>query len=76
MSETQPSLPLRIGLIVEGPTDGIVLRAAISSLLPNRDLEFTTIQPEFSVFSGGTGEGWSGWPSPASCGGRRWPKAG
>lgn len=60
MSETIPTLPFRIGLIVEGPTDGIVLRAAIKNLLPDRELVFTTIQPEFSVLSGGTGEGWSG----------------
>ena len=60
MSEIKPTLPFRIGLIVEGPTDGIVLRAAISSLLPDRELEFTHIQPDFSVALGGTGEGWSG----------------
>lgn len=60
MSETKPSIPLRIGLIVEGRTDGIVLQAAIKSLLPDRDLEFTHIQPDFSVAFGGTGEGWSG----------------
>ncbi len=60
MSETKPSLPLRIGLIVEGPTDGIVLRAAISSLLPDRELDFTHIQPDFSSALSETGEGWSG----------------
>lgn len=60
MSEALRSSPLRIGLVVEGPTDGIVLRAAISSLLPERELEFTLIQPDFSVALGGTGEGWSG----------------
>ena len=60
MSETQRSNPLRIGLIVEGPTDGIMLRAAISSLLPGRELEFTLVQPDYSIAFGGTGEGWSG----------------
>lgn len=60
MSDATASRPLRIGLVVEGATDGIVLRAAISSLLPNRELEFTIIQPDFSVALGGTGEGWSG----------------
>ena len=60
MSNPIVSRPLRIGLVVEGATDGIVLRAAISSLLPERELEFTIIQPDFPVALGGTGEGWSG----------------
>jgi hypothetical protein len=60
MSDQIVSRPLRIGLVVEGTTDGIVLRAAIKSLLPETELEFTTIQPDFSVALGGTGEGWSG----------------
>ncbi len=60
MSDSTASRPLRIGLVVEGTTDGVVLRAAISSLLPERELEFTIIQPDFSVAFGGTGEGWSG----------------
>ena len=59
MSETTSSRPLRIGLVVEGQTDGIVLRAAIRSLLPERELDFTTISPDFSLAFGGTGEGWS-----------------
>ena len=60
MSDLQPSRPLRIGLVVEGHTDSVVLRAAISSLLPTRELQFTVVQPDFSVAFGGTGEGWSG----------------
>ena len=58
------SKPLRIAMVVEGPTDFIVLDAAISSLLPDRDIEFQSIQPEFSatfqVESGPTGLGWPG----------------
>ena len=60
MSDSQPLRPLRIGLVVEGHTDSVVLRAAISSLLPARELQFTVVQPDFSVAFGGTGEGWSG----------------
>ena len=47
MSEATRSIPLRIGLVVEGPTDEIVLRAAISNLLPGRELAFTLMQPDF-----------------------------
>ncbi len=56
--------PLRVAMAVEGPTDEIVLRAAIKSLLPNRALSFTLLQPEFSLafshWGGKTGLGWSG----------------
>ena len=58
------SEPLRIAMVVEGPTDFIVLDAAISSLLPNREIEFQSLQPEFSatfqVQPGPTGLGWPG----------------
>ena len=56
--------PLRVAMAVEGPTDEIVLRAAIRSLLPDRELIFQRLQPEFSVafndWRGETGLGWSG----------------
>ncbi len=58
------SEPLRIAMVVEGPTDFIVLDAVISSLLPDQDIEFQAIQPEYSaafqVQPGPTGLGWSG----------------
>ena len=58
------SEPLRIAMVVEGTTDFIVLDAVISSLLPDQDIEFQAIQPEFSaafqVQPGPTGLGWSG----------------
>ena len=43
------SEPLRIAMVVEGTTDFIVLDAVISSLLPDQDIEFQAIQPEFSA---------------------------
>lgn len=58
------SEPLRIAMVVEGPTDFIVLDAVVSSLLPDRDIEFQSLQPEFSatfqVQPGPTGLGWPG----------------
>ena len=58
------SEPLRIAMVVEGPTDFIVLDAVISSLLPDREIEFQSLQPEFSaafqVQPGPTGLGWPG----------------
>lgn len=58
------SEPLRIAMVVEGPTDFIVLDAVISSLLPDREIELQSLQPEFSaafqVQPGPTGLGWPG----------------
>ncbi len=40
------SKPVRVAFVVEGPTDFVVLRAAIRALLDGRDFEPTTIHPE------------------------------
>lgn len=56
------SEPLRIAAAVEGPTDAIVLRAALNCFLRNKaDFVFETLQPEGSVAFGSTaGTGWGG----------------
>lgn len=59
------SEPLRVAAAVEGPTDAIVLRAAVEHLLENREFEFQTLQPEGSAAFGSapfgrTGVGWGG----------------
>jgi hypothetical protein len=57
--------PVRIAAAVEGPTDAIVLRAILSSVLTDREFEFQTLQPEGSAAFGSeplgeTGAGWVG----------------
>lgn len=54
------SEPWRIAVVVEGPTDSIVLEAIIRSLLAGADFEFQTLQPESSVAFGPHGPGWGG----------------
>lgn len=56
------SEPLRIAAAVEGPTDAIVLRAALNSFVKNSaEFVFETLQPEESVaFRSATGTGWGG----------------
>jgi len=58
------SEPLRVAAVVEGPTDSIVLSAAIESLLPGKEFEFQILQPElsaaFEAQGGELGLGWSG----------------
>jgi hypothetical protein len=52
--------PLSVGMVVEGPTDFVVLRAAIAALLDNRDFEVTSIQPLLSnALKAHTGGGWT-----------------
>ena len=52
--------PLKVGLIFEGPTDFVVLRAAIAALLENREFEITTVQPALSnALAPRTGGGWT-----------------
>lgn len=41
--------PIRVALAVEGPTDHIVLRAAIRSLLSGREVVFSHLQPLVSA---------------------------
>ena len=58
--------PLRVAVAVEGPTDSIVLKAIVRSLLRTTDdFVFQTLQPEGSVAFGSepvgrTGGGWVG----------------
>ena len=51
---------LRVALVCEGPTDRIVINAALSSLLGRRDFQLSQLQPEESLAFGPTGTGWSG----------------
>ena len=52
--------PLRVGLVAEGPTDAIVIEAALGSILGGRPFVLTQLQPESSVGFGQAGTGWSG----------------
>lgn len=52
--------PLRIGAAVEGPTDAVVLRAALDSMLTGTEYEFVTLQPEESAAFGHATGGWGG----------------
>ncbi len=58
--------PLRIALVAEGPTDRIVLDAALSSILGDRRYILRLLQPEDSLAfappsaSSGRGKGWGG----------------
>jgi hypothetical protein len=58
--------PVKIGLVSEGITDYLVLRAAIESMLEGRSFILTSLQPEGSVAftgrgqSGPFGGGWKG----------------
>lgn len=40
------SKPVRVAFVMEGPTDYVVLRAAVRALLDGRDFEATTIWPD------------------------------
>ena len=61
MSET-----LRIALIAEGPTDRIVMEAALNAILPDRSYVLNQLQPETcntfenELTFGATGSGWGG----------------
>ena len=59
------SEPLRVAAAVEGPSDTVVLQAIVAALLPDREFELQTLQPEESRAFGGetssmTGTGWVG----------------
>ena len=54
------SEPLRIAAAVEGPTDAVVLRAAIDCMLTGTEYEFVTLQPEESAAFGHASGGWGG----------------
>ena len=55
------SEPVRIAFVVEGPTDYIALRAAVSALLAGREFVPTVIRPEFDDnLAAQSGGGWGG----------------
>ena len=51
---------LRIALVAEGPTDRIVIEAALRSTLGSRPFVLNQFQPVGSVAFGPMGSGWSG----------------
>lgn len=54
------SEPLRVALVAEGPTDRIVIEAAIARMLGDRSYVLRQLQPEASVAFGPLGTGWGG----------------
>ncbi len=55
------SKPVRVAFVMEGPTDYVVLRAAVRALLDGRDFEPTVIWPELDEsFAAQTAGGWGG----------------
>jgi len=52
--------PLRIALIVEGPTDFVVITAALENLLDGKSFVATQLHPETSAAFGEIGTGWGG----------------
>jgi len=52
--------PLRVALVAEGPTDGVVIAAALRSMLGARPFVLTQIFPEGSTSFGELGSGWVG----------------
>jgi len=51
---------LRIALVVEGPTDSVVIAAVLENLLEGRSFVATQLQPEKSAAFGEIGTGWGG----------------
>lgn len=51
---------LRVALVAEGPTDMIVIEAAISQILEDRPYVQTQLHPEQSLAFGPLGTGWGG----------------
>lgn len=52
--------PLRIAVVAEGPTDRIVIEAAMRAILKSREFVVTQLQPEGSLAFGESGSGWVG----------------
>jgi hypothetical protein len=52
--------PLRIALVAEGPTDGVVIESALRSMLAERSFVLKQIFPEGSTSFGTLGGGWIG----------------
>ncbi|MEW6749726.1 MAG: hypothetical protein AB1505_01950 [Candidatus Latescibacterota bacterium] len=51
---------LRVALVAEGPTDRVVIEAAMRSMLDERPFVLTQLQPEGSLAFGPRGGGWVG----------------
>ncbi|MGH9759403.1 MAG: hypothetical protein ACREAC_01035, partial [Blastocatellia bacterium] len=54
------SEPVRVALVVEGPTDSVVIEAAIARVLGGRPFVPVLLQPEGSLAFGQHGGGWGG----------------
>lgn len=54
------SEPLRIALVAEGPTDGVVIESALRAMLGERPFVLKQIFPEGSLSFGEMGSGWVG----------------
>lgn len=52
--------PVQIALVAEGPTDKVIIKAAIESMLGERSYILKQLQPEGSVAFDSMGTGWSG----------------
>ena len=52
--------PLRIALVAEGPTDGVVIESTLKSILDERPFVLKQIFPEGSTSFGEFGSGWIG----------------
>ena len=52
--------PVRIALVAEGPTDAIVIEAALSAMLGERAFVLKQLQPVGSIAFGPLGGGWGG----------------
>ena len=51
---------LRVALVAEGPTDAIVITAALRAMLDGTSFVITQLQPEGSIAFGERGGGWAG----------------
>ncbi|MEK7269592.1 MAG: hypothetical protein AAB215_01470 [Planctomycetota bacterium] len=51
---------LQVALVAEGPTDRIVVEAALGAVMKGRDFVLKQLQPEGSVAFGPLGGGWTG----------------
>jgi len=54
------SEPLRVALVAEGPTERVVIEAALASILRERPFILKQLQPEESLPFGAIGTGWVG----------------
>lgn len=54
------SEPVRVALVAEGPTDAVVVEAALRSIIAGREFVLTQLQPEHSDAFSELGTGWGG----------------